>query len=66
MKPLTEKDLFSMEGQTVMVMTFGLDDQICMVKIDEDQVHCENDDYDFYYINGDQPEGLFFVYGYDK
>jgi hypothetical protein len=67
---LTEKDLFDMEGQTVRVMTFNAEDQICKVKLynteGTKQVHCENDDYDFYFYNGTQPEGIFFVYDYKE
>jgi hypothetical protein len=63
---LTEKDLFNMECQTVRVMTFDTEDQLCEVKIynieGTKQIHCENSEYDFYFYNGTQPEGVFFVY----
>lgn len=67
---LCEHDLMEMDGEEVIVKFIQCIDglkvgvsAICKVNTyGGRQVHCQNKEYDFYYIDGEQPEGEFRAY----
>ena len=67
---LCEHDLMKMDGEEVIVkfienyngLNIGVS-AVCTVNTyGGRQVHCQNKEYDFYYMDGEQPEGEFKVY----